>query len=266
MCKFWLALMLVFVFVRSAYAAVWINEISPSTDPEWIELYNDGAVEVDVNNWLLEDGNSSHTDDLLLSGTIAPLGYLVFTHKEGWLNNSGDMLKLYNNASPSAMVDQYMYESVSSEKTVARMPSGSESWQLTTPTQGVPNPTPVQSPSPSPSPTPTPSPSPTPTPTSRPSPSPSPKQSALLSPSIYPLAATSIGTVAGESTEINLAGFGVLASPIASPKPPAEAGKLSLNRSRAKTAILVGSGLMVLSVVGYFAYRKYLRQKSPTDL
>jgi hypothetical protein len=257
MCKFLLALTLVFLFVRSVHAAVWINEISPSTDPEWIELHNDGSVEVDLASWLLEDGNSSHSDDLLLSGVISPFGYLVFNHKEGWLNNSGDTLKLYNNASPSAIVDQYMYESVSADKTIARIPSGSESWQLATSSQGVANPIPSPSPSPSPSPTPTPSPSPSPTPTPTPKPSPSPSPTQKPSPSIIVLASPQTGTVAGESVEIDLSEFGIIASPIASPKQLAEAGSLSLNRSRAKTALLTGAGLVILSIVGYLGYRKY---------
>lgn len=110
----------------------------------------------------------------------------------------------------------------------------------------IPTPTPSPSPSPSPSPT---SP-PTPTPTPRPSPIPS------LSPSIYPLASVSTGTVAGESTEINLSGFGI--SP--SPSLQGQSSQVpTLNKSRAKTALLAGSGLILISLASFFGYRKYLK-------
>lgn len=110
----------------------------------------------------------------------------------------------------------------------------------------IPTPTPSPSPSPSPSPTST----PTPTPTPRPSPIPS------LSPSIYPLASVSTGTVAGESTEINLSGFGISPSPSLQGQ---SSQAPTLNKSRAKVAILVGSGLILVSLAGFLGYRKYLK-------
>jgi hypothetical protein len=123
--------LLFFILPKNIFASILINEISPSTDTEWIELYNDGDTEVNLSGYLLEDGNSSKTDDLNLTGTILPNGFLVFTHLEGWLNNGGDTVKLYNNASPSAIIDQYTYTSVDSTKSVARIPNGSENWQIT---------------------------------------------------------------------------------------------------------------------------------------
>lgn len=116
------------------------------------------------------------------------------------------------------------------------------------------------SPSPSfivdPSPTPTPSASSTlsptiiPTQTPKPSPTPIPSQSVLEK--------DSEATVAGVSTEIDLSGFGI--SPF--PSLPGDSRKSpSLNHSRLKTAILIGSGLIILSVASFFGYRRYLRLK-----
>lgn len=120
-------------------------------------------------------------------------------------------------------------------------------------------------PAPSPSPSLSPSSTPTPTPTITPIPSPSPsptKPSPLSSPSLM---SSSTGMVAGESTNIDLSGFGV--SPPASPKSSDEDGsptKPTLNRPRATTALLVGSGLILISVAGFFGYRHYLKsQDSP---
>lgn len=244
------------LFTTNVSAAVWINEISPSTNPEWIELFNDSNDVVDLSNWKIEDGNNNFSDDLTLSGSIAGNSYLVFSHNDGWLNNSGDLVKLYNAASPSAaIVDQYSYGNVSADKVVARVPSGSENWSVSTPSQGAANPTPTPSPSPSPSPSPTPQPSPSPTPTPTPTPIASSKPSLKPSPSVLP-SPEQLATVAGVTTEIDLSAFGVSPSPESSLSGDSRKAP-ELNKSRAKTALLVGSGLLLLSLAGYLGYRKY---------
>ena len=164
-------------------ASVLINEISPSTTVEWVELYNDGTSEIDLAGYLLKDGNSSTTDDLILSGTISANGFLVFNHDEGWLNNSGDTLKLYNNASPSAVVDEYTYSSVDATKSVARMPNGSENWQITS---NVTNNSSNPSPTPQPTATTTPQPTSPPTATTAPTARPTPTRTASARPTPTP--------------------------------------------------------------------------------
>lgn len=112
-------------------------------------------------------------------------------------------------------------------------------------------------PTPTPSPSPTSMPTPTPSATQNPSPSPSPVGAGSSRPS--PIVVTSpppIGTVAGESTQIDLSGFGVpSASPVGADNHPPV--RPVINRSRAKTVLMLGAGLVILSVAGYFAYRKY---------
>ena len=59
-------------------------------------------------------------------------------------------------------------------------------------------------------------------------------------------------------TQVDLSGFGVLASP--NPPTGGEGGsptKPTLNRTRVKTALLLGTGLIIISISGYFGYRKY---------
>lgn len=111
-------------------------------------------------------------------------------------------------------------------------------------------PTPTPSPSPSPSPSPTSTPTPTPTPTPKPSPSPKPS----LSPSPE-------GEVAGTSAaQINLSGFGISPTPSEEPSLRGQSSQApTLNKSRAKTALLAGSGLILISLASFFGYRKYLK-------
>ncbi len=110
------------------------------------------------------------------------------------------------------------------------------------------HPSPVPSPNPSlppsPTPTPTPSPSPIPSPSLIPSPRPSPSIALLSSP----------GTVAGETT-VDLSAFGV-----ASPQPstsPSSTPTPRLNSTRARFALIVGSGLVLLSIASYLGFRLY---------
>ena len=115
----------------------------------------------------------------------------------------------------------------------------------------------VTLPTPTPSPSPSPTLAPTPTPTPQPTPSPSPvgAGSTLPSPPVQLSSPPPVGTVAGESTEIDLSGFGVSPSPAEADYPPP--AKVSLNKSRAKTVLLIGSGLLFISLAGFFGYRKY---------
>lgn len=257
-----------FAFVFPAQAAVIINEISPNSDPEWIELYNPDTITYDLTDWILKDGNTNSSDDLTLTGEIVAGSYLVFTHPKGWLNDSSDGDTVTLIASDSAQIDFYAYTHPSQDKTFARVPTGSTNWAHVDPTQGVANPTPIPSPLPSPSPSPTstpsptPSPSPSPSPTPTPTPSPTPKPSPKLSPSPSPdLDPSPEGTVAGETTEIDLSAFGVT-SPVPSATPPTVESGLTLRTDRLKNLLMIGGGLVIVSIASYFGYRKYLSART----
>lgn len=169
---------LVLVFKSPVLAQVYINEFSPSSDPEWVELYNAGNQAINLTGWSIKDG---HQTAINLSGNIPPLSYFIFENN-GWLNNSGgDMVNLYDNATPSAnLVDQIVYGGGSSittpasDKSVSRIPDGSANWATNTPpSKGNPNPNPTPTIQPTPQPSITSLPTPIPTP-SFPSPSPFP--------------------------------------------------------------------------------------------
>jgi hypothetical protein len=120
---------------------------------------------------------------------------------------------------------------------------------------------PSPSPSPTVAPTPTPSPSPTLSPTIVPTPTPKPSPTPLPSPSVLD---DSEASVAGVSTEIDLSGYGSSPSPTLQGQTlTAQAGLQapSLNHSRLKTVLLIGSGLIILSITSFFGYHRYLRLK-----
>lgn len=231
-------------------ASVLINEISPSTDTEWIELYNDGDLEINLNGYLLEDGNASKTDDLILSGIIPQKGFLVFNHNEGWLNNGGDTIKLYNNASPSAIIDQYTYGSVDSSKSVARIPNGSENWQITSNvTNNSSNPNPTDAPTQTATAQPTVTATSTSTPTTTPKPTPTKTSTPKPTPTSLP---TEEATENSEDSNENKTAIELETS---RPTPTGlVAGAKTENKSKTIAIILISLGIGFLGYCGYLIY------------
>ena len=116
----------------------------------------------------------------------------------------------------------------------------------------------MSAPTPTPSPSPTPTQAPTATPTPSPSLTPSIKPSPLPSPTVV-IGDDNSGTVAGVSTDIDLSGFGLSPLPSGDPTLRGDSSQApKLNKSRAQTAIIIGSGLILVSLALYFGYRKYL--------
>jgi hypothetical protein len=166
-----------FLFKTPLYAQVVINEVGP--DPtqgnDWIELKNTGAAAVNLTGWTLEDSSSPLTPVPALSNQVVqPQAYLV-VEVSNRLNNTGDDVKLKNET--GSLIDQFHFASTVTGQSWSRVPDGTGSWSLTSPTQGSTNP--AASPLPTPSPVPTPSPS---EPPSSPSPFPTPSPSLLPTP------------------------------------------------------------------------------------
>ena len=167
-----LACLIIFVsFKSSASASVIINEVSPRSSPEWVELYNPDPAPIDLTGWYFKDASGTKKSitqpESFLSNT-----YYLATGYSSWLNNSGQE-SLYLFDSSDIMVDSVSFDETNEDTTVARVPDFTGAWlldQVSTPlatnVQPSPSitPTPTPEPSPSVSPTPTPTPSPTPLP------------------------------------------------------------------------------------------------------
>ena len=140
---------------KPAYAdpIVKIVDFSSNSSPEWVEISNQTANQVDLTNWNIRDGNSSLTDDLALTGCLSPNSTQTFFHDSGWLNDGGDTIKLYD--SQATLIDSLVY-------TAGKLNLNYQSTNtcVLTPTQ-----TPTQTPTPIPTSTSAPLPSITPTPT-----------------------------------------------------------------------------------------------------
>lgn len=84
-----------------------INEIvSDPTDDfdEFIELFNNSNAVIDLRQWWLEDGSEARTN---LDGQILPHGFFVVNNPAGNLNNSGDIIFLFDPSGKT--IDQLTY-------------------------------------------------------------------------------------------------------------------------------------------------------------
>jgi hypothetical protein len=59
---------------------------------EFVELFNNAAITVDLSGWKIEDGSETKTE---LRGSILPLNFFVIEKPSGKLNNDGDRIILY---------------------------------------------------------------------------------------------------------------------------------------------------------------------------
>lgn len=101
----------------SNWSKVELSEILPNpsgseTDNEWIELYNNSSVAVNIDRWQIGDGSSrrftltTEKQDTLLS----PYGYLLIkrTISGVSLNNTGEQISLY--APDGSVIDKVIYD------------------------------------------------------------------------------------------------------------------------------------------------------------
>ncbi len=168
-----------FSFVR---ASVVINEVSPASDPEWIELYSTDSTSVSLVGCKLQMGSISQSVSFSSSDVLTDQARFKVIKKgvypgwsSNWLNNSGDTINFtcpsnndslaYGNASGAIIGTPTSFQ------TIGRSPDGSQNFTiLATVTEGSANPTPTPTPTLTPTPSPTDSPTPTITPTKTPTP------------------------------------------------------------------------------------------------
>lgn len=103
-----------------------ISEIYPYPTPselEWIEIYNYGDQEVNLNNYyLLDKGTSGNefgkTKSFLGNIKVKPKEYLIFENLKISLNNAGDTITLFN--ADNKILDSVFYESSESGESFGR--------------------------------------------------------------------------------------------------------------------------------------------------
>jgi len=124
--------LLYFCFLPAIYGfQIKINEVSPVSNPEWIELYNNSDESVDISNWKLVD-EANHIK-IISNTTISAHGYFVYSTPSGWLNNSDHETITLKNFS-NEIIDSIIYGNggiigiPNENKSIGRYPDGSTNW------------------------------------------------------------------------------------------------------------------------------------------
>ncbi len=84
-----------------------INEFVSDPGPdkeEWIELYNNTDISIDLSGWQILDGSNAKTG---LTGAILPGQFFIIEDPKGKLNNTGDLIILKDNS--GKIIDQVAY-------------------------------------------------------------------------------------------------------------------------------------------------------------
>lgn len=163
-----------FHLTNVANAALFINEFSSDSDPDWIEIYNSGDEAVDLSLYKIRD--DSATNKLDLSETIGPKSFKAFDWSNK-LNKPGDLIKLLLISNEENIIDEIGYGDKGSVpvpgsgQSSGRKTDGADEWVIfSSSSKELTNNTSVIIPSPTLTLTPTPSPTKVPIPTKTPTP------------------------------------------------------------------------------------------------
>jgi hypothetical protein len=245
------------LFISETNAQVVINEVSPATTPEWVELYNTGTSEMSLKEYKINFGSETQNKIFCSNDKISANGYKLIILTSNWLSNEGDKINLY---SGDDIIDSIGYGSgypiskPNSSQSVSRQPDGSTNWQINlSPSQQGEN-TSFDCPTSTPTSTPTQTTTATATATAIPTKtsSPTPKPTTTSTPT-----AASTPEVLGEETSneynVTLSNF-ITQTPSSAPK---VAGVSIKNNSKVLAFIFVYLGVIFLGFGGYNIYTKF---------
>lgn len=114
-----------------------INEIYPcpkNDGNEWIEIYNNHDFEINLDGWYLKD---SADNTRKISGlTIASKSFIYFAFGSGFLNNDGDVIRLFDNKNQEKFKLPEAYPLISEDMSWAYV---NGNWCSAESTKGSPN-------------------------------------------------------------------------------------------------------------------------------
>lgn len=91
------------------YEHIIITEVYPYPDTnekEWIELYNNNDMRVELSHWFIDDAAGSGSSPRTISLSIDPYSFAIVELPSSMLNNAGDSVRLLN----TDLVEKYSME------------------------------------------------------------------------------------------------------------------------------------------------------------
>jgi len=245
-------------FAPKVFAQVVINEVSPASDPEWVEIYNVSSDSASLKNYSVNFGSDSQNKFFCDIENINGNAYKIVSLSSHWLADSGDTVTLKNGddvVDTAAYGTNHTLKSPTSAGSISRLPDGSLTWVLlaSSTEQGdvfsfdcpTPTPTSTVTPSPTPSPSPTPTPTPTKTPTPIPTKTPTPTPTTKPSPT-------------GSSEVLGIESISTTPTPTQAPnignKPPILA------------FVLIGTGMVFIGGSAYLGFRSIKSSRRQNDI
>ena len=129
-----------------------LNEFVPypaATDLEFVEIYNYGTENIDVNNWRITDNHGPDTNERIIDSSHTDTGSTIIGHGTSrflviknyanfYLNNTGiDEVRLYD--ANKKLIDSHGYSDPLQGKAYARIKDGVGNWVDPVPTPGKKN-------------------------------------------------------------------------------------------------------------------------------
>lgn len=266
------AILFVIIFLllissTQVFAQVVINEVSPASDPEWVEIYNNSSDSASLKNYSLNFGSDTQNKFFCDAENINGNAYKIISLSSHWLADSGDTVTLKNGddaVDSIAYGSGHVLKSPISTGSISRLPDGTSNWILLTAStqQGdivsfdCPTPTPTETPHPTQTPTltltpvPTPTRTPTPVPTRIPTPTPTKIPNPTKSPE------ENLSTASG-----NVLGLGdTFSNPISSP------ASNVMNKSTIFAFGLMGTGAIFIGLSVYLGIRSVKNSVKQNDI
>lgn len=125
-------------------SSIYINEAysrGVEGDPDWVELYNNSDVAVDISNYKIYDNPAKTPKSFPAGSIIQPKGFFVIVVDEGengfGLSSGGDLIYLKNDL--DEVVDNIELPALPIGLSYSRIPDGSDTWALANLTKGAAN-------------------------------------------------------------------------------------------------------------------------------
>jgi hypothetical protein len=119
---------------------IYISEVLPypeSNNREWIELYNDNDIQVNLDHWYIDDGENTGSTPKSFSLKIDPYSYVAVDLSSSLFNNTGDVVRLLNNYKEEK--DSMEYGKVSQGKSMGCISFLEDTYCEQSPSKGTAN-------------------------------------------------------------------------------------------------------------------------------
>lgn len=133
---FWTVLLFFIVCIPAKISAqVLINEVSPASSPEWVEIINNSSDTVYFQDYSINFGSDSQNLFFCANDSISGGGFKLIHLTSSWLANTGDKVSLKKGDDE---IDSIGYgtgyalpKPGGASETITRSPDGSSNWILT---------------------------------------------------------------------------------------------------------------------------------------